>query len=182
MERPDSSRLAAWQDFLFAHSRLLRELERELGEASGLSVAQYDVLLRLSHAPEKRLRMVDLSEAVLYTTGGVTRLIDRMAAAGLVTREPSPTDRRAVLAALTPAGEELLRQAGRVHLAGIQRHFGALLPDEELPAVARFLGRLARPGDEPRSADGCAPDSVLAEVDAETGSGAETESDGAVRQ
>ncbi|MEV1289608.1 MarR family transcriptional regulator [Micromonospora sp. NPDC049679] len=142
--RPDPQRLAAWRDFLQGHSRVMAELERELRAGTGLSLAQYDVLLRLSEAPDQQLRMSELSAAVLYTTGGVTRLIDRMVAAGLVAREPSPTDRRSVLATLTPAGRDLLTRAGRRHLAGIQRHFAAFLPDDELPPVARFLARLAR--------------------------------------
>jgi DNA-binding MarR family transcriptional regulator len=144
--RPDPERLAAWRDFLQGHSRLMAELERELRDETGLSLAQYDVLLRLSEAPEQQMRMRELSAAVLYTTGGVTRLIDRMVAAGLVAREPSRTDRRSVLATLTPAGRELLTRAGRLHLAGIQRHFAAFLPDDELAPVARFLARLAGPG------------------------------------
>ena len=162
MERPDGTRLQTWQDFLYAHSRLLGELEHELTEATGLSVAQYNVLLRLSQAPDRKLRMVDLSAAVLYTTGGVTRLIDRMAAAGWVAREPSPTDRRAVLATLTPAGLELLREPPRSIWPACSATSARCCRRRTAGGRFHFLGRLARPAGGPDSAPGCDPDEIPA--------------------
>ncbi|MFC7326170.1 MarR family winged helix-turn-helix transcriptional regulator [Marinactinospora rubrisoli] len=158
-ERPDARRLAVWRDFLQGHSRLMVQLERELRDGAGLALAEYDVLLRLRETPDRRMRMSDLSAAVLYTTGGLTRLVDRMAQAGLVTREPAPGDRRGVYAVLTDLGVERLAEAAEVHLAGVQRNFGALLPDGELDQVAAFLARLA-PGGAPEEFDACGADAI----------------------
>ncbi|GLU49739.1 MarR family winged helix-turn-helix transcriptional regulator [Nocardiopsis ansamitocini] len=155
-ERPDTERLRVWRHFLSAHSRVMAELERELKETVGISLAQYDVLLKLGEAPDRELRMSALSAAVLYTTGGVTRLVDRMEAAGLVVREPSPSDRRSVLARLTPEGKALLTRAAPIHLAGVRRHFTDFLPDEELAVVDRFTTRIALPDARPASGR-CAP-------------------------
>ncbi|RCV49387.1 MarR family winged helix-turn-helix transcriptional regulator [Marinitenerispora sediminis] len=172
-QRPDARRLAVWRDFLQGHSLLMVQLERELKDGAGLSLAEYDVLLRLREAPGRRMRMSDLSVAVLYTTGGLTRLVDRMAQASLVTREPAPGDRRGVYAVLTDTGVERLAEAAAVHLAGVQRNFAALLPDRELDQVAGFLARLA-PGGAPEEFDACGATAVAAAVEAGSHGGRST--------
>jgi DNA-binding MarR family transcriptional regulator len=151
--RPDAQRLAVWERFLLAHALVVRELERELQAAEGLSLAEYEVLLRLSHAPERRIRMGELAEAVFFSTGGLTRLLDRLEQEGLVRRDRTCEDRRGVYAVLTECGQERLRQAARTHLSGIDEHFAAALTDEELAPVGAFLTRLA--GQE--SAGSCTP-------------------------
>lgn len=148
-ERIDSARLAAWTDFLNAHTRVMRLLERDLRESHGLTLAEYDVLHRLQSAPGHRMRMSEMAQALLYTTGGLTRLIDRMARNGTVAREVSPQDRRVVHAVLTPHGLATLTKAAGVHLRGLQRYFGVLLAEEELGPVSAFLSRLADPGPGP---------------------------------
>lgn len=111
-----------------------------------MSLAEYDVLHHLAQARGRRLRMRELSQAVLYTTSGITRLLDRMVEAGLVEREPSPSDRRVMYAVLTRQGLALLRKASATHLAGVQRHFGSHVMDEELDDVERFMARLTSSG------------------------------------
>jgi DNA-binding MarR family transcriptional regulator len=142
---PDGERLAAWQDFLRAHTRIMRALERELRRDAGITAAQYDVLVHLSRAPGGRLRMSELAESVQYSSGAATRLLDPLVRAGLVVREQAEPDRRAVHAVLTDEGRAVLSRAGRHHLKAIQREFGAYLPDDELAAVRRFLARVAAP-------------------------------------
>ncbi|WP_326715631.1 MULTISPECIES: MarR family transcriptional regulator [unclassified Streptomyces] len=144
--RPDERRLAVWTDFLVGHSRIMAALEQELREAHAMSLAEYDVLHHLAQARGRRLRMRELSQAVLYTTSGITRLLDRMVEAGLVEREPSPSDRRVMYAVLTRQGLALLRKASATHLAGVQRHFGSHVMDEELDDVERFMARLTSSG------------------------------------
>jgi DNA-binding MarR family transcriptional regulator len=151
--RPDAQRLATWERFLTVHALIVRELERELQEAEGLSLAEYDVLLRLYHAPERRIRMGELAEAVLFSTGGLTRLLDRLEREGLVARDRTCEDRRGVYAVLTEFGQARLRQAARTHLQGIEEHFAAALPDDELATVSAFLTRLA----EQATIGSCAP-------------------------
>jgi len=138
---PDDERLAVWERFLRSHSMIIRQLERDLVEKENLSLAEYDVLAHLRHPPH-RMRMTELAAAVLVTTGGITKLLDRMTAAGLVARERHPRDRRVVYAVLTDAGWQTLRRASATHLAGVQQHFASELCDDELDPVGSFLGRL----------------------------------------
>ncbi|WP_405639869.1 MarR family winged helix-turn-helix transcriptional regulator [Streptomyces uncialis] len=140
--------LDAWTDLVLAYGRITQVMEREMNRSTGLTLSQYDVLLRLAEAPGGRMRMSDLATSVVYSTGGLTRLLARMDRAGLVERVPSPDDRRVVHAVLTERGRERLAEASRVHLAGIEHHFARhLLPAESGP-VADFLHRLHEAADE----------------------------------
>jgi DNA-binding MarR family transcriptional regulator len=139
--------MAAWRAFLAAHARLTAVLERELEDECGLPLAWYDVLVQLSEAPNDCLRMTDLAAAVLLSKSGLTRLVDRMAAAALVERAPDDADRRGRVVRLTPDGRARLRAAAPVHLRGIEEHFGGHLRDAEAATLASILGRLpAAPG------------------------------------
>jgi DNA-binding MarR family transcriptional regulator len=127
---------------VLSYTQIMRVLEREMAEQVGITLSQYDVLLRLSESDGGQMRMSDLAEAIVYSTGGLTRLLERMYAADLVRREPSADDRRVVYAALTDEGLRRLRAASEVHLDGVRRHFAKYLPDDELDAVDSFLARL----------------------------------------
>src|SRR6266496_4330651 len=116
--------MGAWASLLQVHSVLVGTLERELLAARGLPLAWYEVLLHLSRAPEGAARMQDLSEAVLLSKSGMTRLVDRMEEANLVTRRSCAADRRGTYAAITEAGREAFRRATPSHLRGLQEHFG----------------------------------------------------------
>jgi DNA-binding MarR family transcriptional regulator len=137
--RPDSERLAVWRLFLEAHAAVTDRLGRELEERSGLPLTWYDVLVQLAGAPGRRLRMRDLAHAVLLSRSGLTRLVDRMVAAGLVCREAAESDRRGAEAVLTEAGRAALRRAAPVHLRGVQEHFAAHLGEEALPHLREAL-------------------------------------------
>ncbi|HTK11630.1 MAG TPA: MarR family transcriptional regulator [Ktedonobacteraceae bacterium] len=139
---PDRQGMQIWEAYLHSHTGIMRVLERELQNAHALSLAEYDVLLHLRRATERRLRMGELASAVLFSTGGLSRLLDRLERTGLVVRERTPDDRRGVYAVLTEAGLARLREASETHLHGIQEHFVAALHDEEREPVARFLSRL----------------------------------------
>jgi DNA-binding MarR family transcriptional regulator len=125
----------------------VRELERELGAQAGTPLGWYDVLLQLAEAPGRRLRMAELADRVLLSRSGLTRLIDRLQAEGLVRREPSPEDARGTFTVLTAEGFARLRTAAPVHLSGIQRHWLRHFSDDELRELGRLLGRVA-PADE----------------------------------
>jgi DNA-binding MarR family transcriptional regulator len=141
-DRGQDVRLRAWTDFVLSYSKLMAVLEREMRDETGLTLSQYDVLLRLAEVPGGRLKMSDLAQAIVYSTGGLTRLFERMRQAGLVRREPSEHDRRVIYAVLTDDGRQRLRAASAVHLAGVRRHFAAQLAEDEAGVVAAFLGRL----------------------------------------
>lgn len=110
--------------------------------AENLSLAAYDVLVQLIEAPDHRLRMTELAEALLLSRSGVTRLVDRLQKAGLVSRCPVEGDGRGVAAQLTEAGRNRLRVAARTHLPGVMRHFVEPLGDD-LATLERISRRLA---------------------------------------
>jgi DNA-binding MarR family transcriptional regulator len=123
---------------------VLRPLERELEAQCGLALSWYDVLVQLNEAPDKRLRMQRLAQAVLLSKSRITRLVDAMAAAGLLRKEPCVDDRRGVEVVLTSEGHERLRAAAPVHLRGIAEHFSAHLTGEEATSLQSALARVAK--------------------------------------
>jgi DNA-binding MarR family transcriptional regulator len=139
---PDRERIAVWSQFLQAHTLVIRTLEQELIADQDLTLAEYDVLVHLSQAPGNRLRMSELGALLLVTSGGATKLIDRMTKRGLTDRELDPDDRRVVYAVFTPAGRQKLRLAARIHLAGVHRYFTSLMPAEEIEPLRSFFSRI----------------------------------------
>jgi DNA-binding MarR family transcriptional regulator len=135
-------RIGVWRSFLRAHAEVMRELERELLAETGMPLGWYDVLLQLAEAPGRRLRMAELADRVLLSRSGLTRLIDRLQAEGLVRREPSPDDARGTFTVLTTEGMHRLRLAAPVHLAGIRKHWLAHFSDSELRELGGLLARV----------------------------------------
>lgn len=119
----DDPRLVPWRAFLEAHARVSRRLDEELRAEHDLSLAEYDALLSIAQAPERRIRMRQLSDRVILSKSGVTRLIDRLVADGLVERSACLADARGAEAVLTDNGLARLRAASRTHLRGITEHF-----------------------------------------------------------
>jgi DNA-binding MarR family transcriptional regulator len=138
------SELRAWTAFLNAQASLLRQLEAELIDKENMTLAEFDVLIQLGMAPDRRLRMTELSDRVRLSHSGVTRLVDRLVHDGLVKRTRCESDRRGFFATLTAAGRARLRRAEPVHLRGIREHFGKRLSAAQLSAVAEALEPLAR--------------------------------------
>jgi DNA-binding MarR family transcriptional regulator len=143
------ARLGAWRAFLEAHARTTEVLERELRSEEGIPLTWYDVLVHLSEAPGRRLRMQELAAAVLLSKSGLTRLIDRMERDGLVTRAACTDDRRGTWAELTDRGFERLEAAYPSHVAGVATHFARLLDDDEAATLERLLRRIADANAEP---------------------------------
>jgi DNA-binding MarR family transcriptional regulator len=143
---PSDPRLAAWSTFLRAHARVVRELERELQAEQGMALTDYDVLVQLASADDRRLRMSELADRLVLSRSGVTRLVDRLVAEGLVERTMCDSDRRGQWAALTDAGRERLREAAPTHLRGVAAHFLDRLSGEDLAALDRMLGRVGAEG------------------------------------
>jgi DNA-binding MarR family transcriptional regulator len=135
-------RLAAWSAFLRAHARVVRELEHELQAEQRLALTDYDVLVQLANAPDRRLRMSDLADRLLLSRSGATRLVDRLVSQGLLERVMCDIDRRGQWASLTDAGYDRLRQASPTHLRGVAEHFLDRLTAEELAALERVFTRL----------------------------------------
>jgi DNA-binding MarR family transcriptional regulator len=125
-----------------AHAAATRRLNVQLTNDHGLTINDYEVLLRLARSPDRRMRRVDLAGEVLLTPSGVTRLLDGLERAGFVERGSCDTDRRVVYAVLTDAGLDKLRTASTTHVVQIEELFGAQFDDGELAAVAHLLERL----------------------------------------
>jgi DNA-binding MarR family transcriptional regulator len=140
--QPDDPRLTAWGAFLRAHARVTRQLEQELQSEQELSLADYDVLYQLAAAEGRRLRMSELADRLILSRSGATRLVDRLAGAGLVGRASCATDRRGLWAFLTDAGAERLRDATPTHLRGVIEHFIAPIPGSELDQLRATLERI----------------------------------------
>jgi DNA-binding MarR family transcriptional regulator len=137
--------LSTWAAFLRAHTRVVRELERELLAEQRLALIDYDVLVQLAAADDRRLRMSELADRLLLSRSGVTRLVDRLVAQGLVEREICDTDRRGQWAALTDAGRARLRAAAPTHLRGVGEHFLDRMSPDELASMQTILARLDDP-------------------------------------
>lgn len=139
--------LTAWRAFLRAHSQISRTLEAELVAAHDLPLASYDVLVQLSEAPDRSLRMTELAERVLLSRSGLTRLVDRLERDGLVGRRACPSDARGTHAVLTEQGLARLRDAWPTHLDGVSRRVTGRLTTEEVEQLGHLLGKLVDQGD-----------------------------------
>jgi DNA-binding MarR family transcriptional regulator len=128
------------------HRRLTDLLGAELERNVGIPLVWFDVLIHVGGAPEARMTMSKLSNSVALTTGGITRLIDRMSEAGLVARSNCPNDRRSVHVVLTPAGQDTLRRAIGEHIAGIDRHLFGPLTEKDRSSLADILTKVADGG------------------------------------
>lgn len=140
---PHDARLAPWRAFLEAHTRVSRRLDEELRAEHDLSLAEYDTLLTIAWAPDRRIRMRTLADSILLSKSGVTRLIDRLVADGLVERSACLVDARGAEAVLTPSGLERLRAAATTHMRGIDSHFLEVVAAADLPVIERAMRVLA---------------------------------------
>jgi len=139
---PRDPRLETWRAFLVAHAQIRRQLERELQAEQSLGLGEYEVLLLLVRADDRRLRMSELADLLGLSRSGVTRLVDRLQAEALVERASCDTDRRGSWAMLTDAGHKRLRRASPTHLRGVGQHFLDRIPPDELEALGRTLTRV----------------------------------------
>jgi DNA-binding MarR family transcriptional regulator len=120
----------------------MSQLDRELEASHGLALRSYDVLIQLSRAPDRRLRMSELADAVVLSRSGLTRLVDRLEAQGLVERQPCRSDARGSHAVLTAAGLRRVRAATPTHVESVRRLFHSRFSDGELRTLGDFWERL----------------------------------------
>ena len=135
-----------------ANAAVTRQLSAQLSADHGLNLSAYEALLRLSRAPDSRLRRVDLADGLLLTAGGVTRLLDGLERDGFVAREECSSDRRVSYAVLTEAGRAKLREASKSHTRQIRELVGGPYDENELAQLVALLDRL--PGVDP-TGDSC---------------------------
>jgi DNA-binding MarR family transcriptional regulator len=135
----------AWHRLLRLSRRVLREIDARLDAEHRIGVNEFDVLITLDNAPDSRLRMTDLAAAVMFSSGGLTRLVGRLEGRQLVERIPDPDDARSFYAALTGEGSRQLSEARVTHDTVIEALLSAKLTAGELRSLTRALGRTLEP-------------------------------------
>lgn len=148
--RADEDLISAYGRLVEAHANLSRQLGRSLERQAGISQPWFEVLLRIERAAGGRIPMSTLAAQVALTTGGITRMVDRMTAAGLVRRVPSSTDRRVSFAELTTAGQDTLRTAKAVHADDLRDVFSSISANDRT-TLARLLEELRTARTGPRA-------------------------------
>jgi DNA-binding MarR family transcriptional regulator len=124
------------------HAAVTRAMNAQLVAEHGLTINDYEALLQLARADERRMRRVDLAERLLLTASGVTRLLDGLEQAGYVDRDSCASDRRVTYAVLTDAGLAKLRETSNSHVAEIRSFFETRFSEEELDQLVGLLDRL----------------------------------------
>lgn len=127
---------AAWRTYLDSSRQLLHTLEAQLQADAGMPLAYYEILVNLSEAPDRTLRMGALASAVRSSTSRLSHAISRMEDCGWVRREAHPTDRRATFAVLTEDGLAALASAAPGHVRAVRQHVLARLSPEQLDQLA----------------------------------------------
>ncbi len=140
-ELPGRRGLDAWTSLLRAHATLMRQLETDLEQETGLAMADFDVLAQLAVAGG-HLRMTDLAARALISRSGMTRRVTRLVDEGLVRRANADADARGVVVALTDAGVARLTETAPVHVRGISKLFVTQLDDEELAVLETALAKV----------------------------------------
>jgi DNA-binding MarR family transcriptional regulator len=134
--------MASWRAYITGSALLEHRLNRELQLAHGLSIADYEILVRLSDQPDLRMRMSELANQIAHSKSRISHQIRRLEANELVRRDECPSDGRGVLAVLTEKGMAKLREAAPTHVAGVREHMVDLLKPDELKVLGSVFERL----------------------------------------
>ncbi len=137
------TQLTAYLAFTEVGSLLRPAVEKQLREAGDLSYIQFQLLAHLGDAPNGRQRMTDLADGVVYSRSGLTYQAQLLEQRGLLTRAPSPDDERSTIAAITPAGRDILQAVFPGHIATVHGLLFAPLTDQDASDLARILGAVS---------------------------------------
>lgn len=132
-----SDQQRAWRAYLLGSTLLVERLDRDLREKHGLSLPEYEILVRLSEAPERSLRMAELADSVKNSRSRITHTVTRMERAGLVRRRQCASDGRGVYALLTETGQQKLVDAAPEHVASVRAALIDVVSPEDLEAMRR---------------------------------------------
>jgi DNA-binding MarR family transcriptional regulator len=137
----DSRWIPVWTALVRTHTHFWDRIESEMRREHGLTMARYEVLANLDYAGG-RLGLGELAAAIALSPSGLSKLLDRMDASGLIRRDPDPDDARAAFATITPRGRSLVEAARTSHHDLLRRTFGAALTDRDLADLARVMSRI----------------------------------------
>ncbi|MFE0043459.1 MarR family winged helix-turn-helix transcriptional regulator [Streptomyces albireticuli] len=132
----------AWLSLVHSYGSVAKTLDRRLTRDLDISLAWFEVLVLLHTAADGRRRLLELSRLLIVSKASVSKLIDRMEKSGLVRREASERDRRAVYAVITPSGREALSEALPLQTANVEDCFSRLLDERDLHDLVRILGKV----------------------------------------
>ncbi len=138
---PDDDFVRAWSALLRLHAQLVPKIDRDLQRLTGMPLSWYDVLLELNAAPQRRLRMLELGEAVVLSRTRVSRIVDELVVAGYVTKVPNPEDGRSAFTELTATGRAAFRKTAPVYLDRIRAELGAHVTAHDAAVLRRILER-----------------------------------------
>jgi DNA-binding MarR family transcriptional regulator len=139
----DPEQQRSWRALIMGMTLLIDRLDDDLRRGFGLSLTEYEILVRLSESEQRRLRMAQLADALAHSRSRVTHTVARMEASGLVQRSTSPEDGRGILATMTPKGHELLVRVAPVHVTGVRDNLVDLVSPEDLEAVGRVFNAVS---------------------------------------
>jgi len=139
----DADQQQSWRALVMASTLLFDRLDGDLRDEHGLSMQEYEILVRLSEAPGRQLRMAQVADAMAHSRSRVTHTVTRMEKAGLVRRSDSPEDGRGVVCAMTDAGWTALDIAARTHVRGVRDYLVDLASEEDFQAVGRVMNAVA---------------------------------------
>jgi DNA-binding MarR family transcriptional regulator len=138
----DEQEMRAWRGLLDTSRLLFEQINRELSRRSGLSAADYEVLVQLSETPERRLRMSELAAQSLSSKSRLSHQVSRLERQGWVRREECPTDRRGAFAVLTDKGFDVLAEAAKGHVDDVRRHLFDHISPEQVRALGDITTKL----------------------------------------
>jgi len=129
----------AWRTFITGVTALFERLDRELREHHDVSLAEYELMVRLSEAPDRSVRMAELAASVAHSRSRTTHTVARLEREGIVERAACPSDGRGVMAVLTDAGQERLVRASHTHVRGVRGHLVDVCDPADLLALGRVF-------------------------------------------
>jgi DNA-binding MarR family transcriptional regulator len=136
----DDDEQAIWRAFLAASQLLMDRLDRELQAGAGIPHGYYEILVQLSEAPGRAMRMGDLADRCQSSRSRLSHAVNRLEEQGWIRRDSVPSDRRGAVAVLTDVGMHALQEAAPIHVEGVRRHlFDQLSPDQ-----LHALGEISR--------------------------------------
>ena len=135
----DQEQQRSWRAFVLGSTLLTEQLDQDLRREFKLSMPEYEILVRLSEAPDRTMRMAQLADSVCHSRSRVTHTVKRLEDAEIVVRELCASDGRGVQARLTDKGFGILEQAAHVHVTGVRDYLVDLCSDEDFAALGRVM-------------------------------------------
>ena len=139
----DDHQQRSWRGLVLGMTLLMDRLDHDLQRMFGVSMTEYEILVRLSEREGRQMRMAQLADAMAHSRSRVTHTVGRLEKAGLVVRNKSPEDGRGVICGLTDHGFHLLARMAPEHVDGVRAHLVDLVSAEDFDALGRVMNTVA---------------------------------------